>query len=381
MGGIKKVLSLLTREWCKECKIHIVSFAPIGTHYEIFGKSTQHIFPNFNNILSDENIYFLSQIIQHEKIDIIFHPFTMNNELTKLCVRVKQKENIKLISAIHFSITYKTDLIKNSFFNKYRLGYNPIKWAVDLLLYCKYYIITRQKVYNEYRSTYRYLIKNSDKVVVLSYDSAQTIKRIAQIDKKEENKISYINNPVLIQNEEIPNKKNKIIWCGRLDFAAKRVDRIIDIWKTVTTKNPKWELIVIGDGNLEYFKKIAKKQHIDNIKFVGSCDPFDYYKDGAIFCLTSTSEGWPMVLMEALSMECIPIAYNSFATAAEIIRNNNGVLVTPFNKQEYIDKLQTLISDGKFRELLKSNCRESIKAYSHEIIVNKWMKLFIEVTR
>lgn len=55
-------------------------------------------------------------------------------------------------------------------------------------------------------------------------------------------------------------KGKKILWCGRLDFSAKRVDRIIDIWEELAPKNPDWELIVIGDGNIEYFKNSQRRR-------------------------------------------------------------------------------------------------------------------------
>lgn len=108
----------------KKMRYIIASFAPKGINYYIFGNSVQYIFPNINKISSNENFLFLSNIIRKNNIDIILHPYTMNDELTEFCVSIKKTENVRLVSAIHFSITYKDDLIRHSLFNEYRLGNN-----------------------------------------------------------------------------------------------------------------------------------------------------------------------------------------------------------------------------------------------------------------
>lgn len=137
----------------------------------------------------------------------------------------------------------------------------------------------------------------------------------------------------------------------------------------------------MGSGNVESFKQLADKMHISNIKFTGSCDPTDYYKKGDIICMTSSAEGWGMVLIEGMQNGCVPIAYNSFSSLTDIIENNiNGFTVTPFNRKEYIEKLETLMSDTELREKFAKKGFESIKRFDHKLIAKQWIDLFKEVT-
>lgn len=73
--------------------------------------------------------------------------------------------------------------------------------------------------------------------------------------------------------------------------------------------------------------------------------------------------------MEAQTSGFVPIAFDSFTSASEIIIDGkNGILVSPFNKKEYIYKLQELISNGTLRNTLSNNAKEHVKSFSHNII-------------
>lgn len=379
IGGIKRVISILTNEWCRDCSITIISFAPQDTRYEIFGNVAQYIFPNPNNILSRKNHEFFSNVIEKEHIDIILHPYTLTSEINQLCYNIKELTGVKLISALHFAITYNSDILKSYFFNKYRIGKKPIAWIREAMLYIKYQLVTKRKVKKQYANTYNYIINNSDKVVVLSSSHIDALKQVCKNENIDN--VLYINNPAIIANSPtLINKQKKILWCGRLEYSTKRTDRIMDIWKDIAPKYPEWELIIMGSGNVESFKQLADKMHISNIKFTGSCVPTEYYKKGDILCMTSSTEGWGMVLIEGMQYGCVPIAYNSFSSLTDIIENNkNGFTVTPFNKQEYIEKLETLMNDTELRERFAQNGCESIKRFDHKLIAKQWIDLFKEV--
>ena len=140
---VSECLSILTEEWKEKCNVTIISLAPAGTEYkEYFQSCNQYVFPNFGNVDSTENNAFFADIVKKENIDIILHPYVTNYGLNQLCVNICKKCNIKLITALHFSVTHNNDILKSYFFNHYRLGKNPIKWLKEILLYTKYHIKT-----------------------------------------------------------------------------------------------------------------------------------------------------------------------------------------------------------------------------------------------
>ncbi len=381
MCGIKRVLSILTNEWIGKCNITIVSVSPQGTKYNYFGDVKQYILPDNVNLLSEENHKYFCEIVKHEYINIILNPYAHIKELTQLCIDIKNREGIKFITALHFSITHDVDILNSYFFNKYRVENKPVAWIKECFLFLKYHLYTKQKIKSYNFNYYNQLIEDSDKLVLLS-DSLIHDLEVATKRKSIKNVIA-INNPMANTIENATTEKGKkILWCGRLEYNMKRTDRILDIWKDFAPQHTDWELIIMGSGDVKHFETQAKNMNLTNITFTGSCDPDEYYKNGAILCMTSSTEGWPMVLMEAMSKGCIPVAYNSFTSLKDIITNDvNGCLVSPFNKKEYIKKVEKLISDDKYAHKLRVNAIETIKKFNKVVIAQKWLDLFEEVTK
>ena len=96
--------------------------------------------------------------------------------------------------------------------------------------------------------------------------------------------------------------------------------------------------------------------------------------------MTSSSEGFGVVLIEAMQNGAVPIAFNSYLSITDIIDNTkNGILVTPMDIDEYVDKLSILIDNNDLRLQLAKEGLIKSKKFSIEIIGNKWLKLFDEV--
>ena len=133
----------------------------------------------------------------------------------------------------------------------------------------------------------------------------------------------------------------------------------------------------MGSGNIGYFKAFTQKKNIPNVVFTGSCDPYDYYKESSILCLTSSAESWGMVLVEAQMFGCIPIAYDSYSSLGEIITDNlNGFKITPFNKKEYAERLEWLMNNEMERERLAMGCLNSVPKFASIVIAQQWINLF-----
>lgn len=61
-------------------------------------------------------------------------------------------------------------------------------------------------------------------------------------------------------------------------------------------------------------RKQIKKQNIKQVTLCGyTSDPQEVYKDASILCLTSSFEGWGLVLAEAHNNGVVPIAFECSA--------------------------------------------------------------------
>lgn len=379
IGGIKRVSSILAKEWIKSHNVHFLGASPAGNQIkEICGIPQTHL-PVPEEINSDKNLDFFIRFVNENKIDIILHQHSDNLSFTELCINVKKKTGIKLITTRHFAISHNEDITKHAFFIKYKLQKSPIAWLKDFLFFIKYHLYKgRRNIKNDNR-LYKHIISNSDKFVLLSDSFVKELETRLDLTEAEKDKICAINNPIELVKHKITPKKKRVLWCGRVEYGTKRVDRIIEIWKNIASRHPDWDLYIMGSGNIEIFKAITQKYNIRNIVFTGSCNPYDYYKDGSILCMTSSAECWGMVLVEAQMFGCIPIAYDSYSSLGDIITDNvNGFKIAPFNKKQYAKRLEWLMENEDERNKMLEECQQSVKRFDVSIIAQKWIDLFNE---
>jgi len=96
--------------------------------------------------------------------------------------------------------------------------------------------------------------------------------------------------------------------------------------------------------------------------------------DASFLLLTSTSEGFPLVLIEAMAAGCIPIAYDVPYGPADIIRDGrNGFLVPPGDQAalaEAIAKLQGMPPRRVTR--MRRDARRAASAFSDLAVTRAW---------
>ena len=377
IGGIKRVSSILAKEWIKECNVCFLAFSPKDNQVKEIEGIPQYHFPLPENILAEENVDYFTQFIKEHNIDIILHQHCDNVQFTDLCIRVAKKENIKLITTLHFSITHKNDIAKKAMFIKHKLGASPIAWIKDAIFFLKYHLCIKYRNTRKDRFLYRNLIENSSRLVLLSPTFIPILSKQLKLTNSELKKITAISNPIEIQEHKITEKKKRVLWCGRVEYGTKRVDRMLEIWRTIAPRHSDWELCILGSGNIDYFRKLAEHHKIPNVHFTGFCNPYDFYKDSSILCMTSSTEGWGMVLVEAQMFGCVPIAYNSYSSLGEIITDGiNGYTIPAFNRKRFAERLEWLMEHDTEREDMISACLESVKRFDASIIAREWMELF-----
>lgn len=378
LGGVKRVSSILGNEWKKEgCAVQFMTYlSGSDFRFDNIEGIAQSFLPNNKVIDCTENFDYFVQYVRENKIDIILHQFADSEELTRLCAKVKKETGVKLISTLHFSITHLNDIAKEMFFVKYRLGSNPINYLRDVLLWGNYWLRNRRKISKENRRKLLEAYLCSDKVMLLSENYIPLFETAVGI-KDEEKKLVAINNPSIQLERVVSEKEKRVLWCGRVEFGVKRVDRMMRIWKRVSHNFPDWQLDVLGSGDIDFFRNLAKKYGIQNINFVGFCNPQEYYDRGAILCMTSSTEGWGMVLVEAQSNGVVPMVYNSYASATDIIDNGkNGFLVKAFDEDEYVENLMMLMRDENMRLRMAELAKESVRKFDSKKIAQQWIDLF-----
>jgi glycosyltransferase involved in cell wall biosynthesis len=169
-----------------------------------------------------------------------------------------------------------------------------------------------------------------------------------------------------------------ILAVGRLQD-VKGFDLLINAFKALDSQTT--DLIIVGDGParknlLELTQKLnlTNRVHLPGRK----SNMQDYYDQCEIFVLSSRNEGYPNVLIEAMSSGCASVAFNCETGPSEIIADGiNGMLVENGNVERLAEAINAVVNDPTLREKLASNAKLIGAANSIDKIGKKWEELII----
>lgn len=256
------------------------------------------------------------------------------------------------------------------------------KWTLKQTV-LKYltYMLGKHFIQSMLHSKYTLPYGKADRIVLLSQGLIPAYQAIAPGD---EQFFTAIPNALSFPAETIsPSKRHEVLVVARLDDWHKRIFDILRIWRLLQHKvHNDWTLHILGDGtDLPFYKSYVRHHNIPNIVFEGRKDPFPLYQRASLFAMTSACEGWGLTLTEAQSCGCIPVVYDTFCAAHDIIEDGkNGCLVEADNQAQFVATLMQLMQDEARRERMSEQAILSCQRYSVDNIAKKWNDLFEELT-
>jgi glycosyltransferase involved in cell wall biosynthesis len=192
-------------------------------------------------------------------------------------------------------------------------------------------------------------------------------------------KVTVIPNPLPPDMGGVYEKKKTLLYVGRLENSQKQVDLLLGAWQRLCDRFPEWELLITGDGpDGEKLRQMAGKNNLKNIRFTGYADPVPYYKEAAIFCMTSLYEGFGMVLIEASSFGCVPVCFNFIPSEDLVEHEKNAFIVKQGDVEKYAETLERLMSHSEILPPLGEAARQNAQRFSIENIGQQWLKLLEE---
>lgn len=276
---------------------------------------------------------------------------------------------IKVISVIHTNPLMNYNHLLNDLLT---LRNNSLLERMKRIVRCLLYLRVKKQLKEYIDKRFGNIILSSDKILMLSPYYVQSLKNFGI---SVENKFDYVYNPNSFPLQtSLFKKKKEIIYVGRLDNRSKKVGRLIKVWSKVGKKYPDWNLTIVGDGpDRNQLEVLKKKYQVGNLTFEGFQSPIEYYKRASIICMTSSFEGFPMVLVEAMQFGCVPIAFDSFEAIHDvIIPEKTGELVKPFKIKDYINKLSNLIDDDTKRTTMSDAASMYVARFDVKTIADRW---------
>lgn len=242
----------------------------------------------------------------------------------------------------------------------------------------------------------RLLYKNANQCVLVS----KAMQKDLYMYSSDANSL-VINNPFDLNNiEELSNmnsfekkfsfsKHKKYLICAGRFITIKNFDVVI---KSLNYLEDTIELILLGDGEeKEGLIKLAYELGLkDRVHFLGNIkNPFQYIKKADIFILSSKTEGFPMVLIEAMACKVPIISTHCKSGPSEIfnvdefeweeegiMKTEYGILTKIGDPKLLSEAIIELLSDPALRAKYISNGQVRMHDFSKEAIVSKYIDSF-----
>jgi len=191
-------------------------------------------------------------------------------------------------------------------------------------------------------------------------------------------RVVYIPNFLEHFPENTDTRREKIVLAvGRLD-EVKRFDLLIREFAKLHGRAEQWTLRIAGDGkereNLEGLIKELGAE--DFISLLGRLDSTEVEREmlsASIYAMTSSSEGFPFVLLEAQSCALPVVAFDVRVGPGAILRDGeNGFLVPEGEHEMFRTRLKELMDDGELWKRVSDNAKETADGFSMEKVREIW---------
>ena len=217
--------------------------------------------------------------------------------------------------------------------------------------------------------------KNYNTIVVLNEDEKSFYNN---------KNITIIPNPAEISKYRANLNSKKIIAAGRIS-PVKNFGDLIDVFSKLSIEFPSWELHFFGLDYLGTQEKLEEKMFnlkLENkIKFKGiSADLKKEMQNYSIYAMTSETECFPMVLLEALSVGLPIVSYDCPTGPQHIVKNGEDSFLIPNkNLDIFTEKLKLLMRYEDIRQKMGEKALENVKRLDVDIVMKQWQNLLAKL--
>lgn len=175
-------------------------------------------------------------------------------------------------------------------------------------------------------------------------------------------------------------QEKRLISVGRLSKEKGQLD-LLRIFNRISHKHKDWVLDIVGDGpERETLEAYIKSHNLEEKVTLHGFQNKEYIdkllQKSSIYIMTSFTESFGIVLLEAMSHGLPCIAFSSAEGAREIITSGkNGYLIKNRSYTAIIKKIEDLMKNQEVRKSLGKAARASVKQYTKEFVQEDWYNL------
>jgi glycosyltransferase involved in cell wall biosynthesis len=173
-----------------------------------------------------------------------------------------------------------------------------------------------------------------------------------------------------------------VVAAGRLE-PQKAFDRLIRAYAPLVASHPDWRLDIYGSGS----SRAKLQELIDQLGVGTKITLRGYNRDlrsvlaqSSIYALSSAFEGFPMVLLEAMSVGLPMVAYDCPRGPAEVVRDGmNGRLIPDGDEPAFTAALAELMDSTQLRQRMGAESLAGAGDYAMPSIVERWQQVLAGV--
>lgn len=219
----------------------------------------------------------------------------------------------------------------------------------------------------------------ASEVVTIDNETCRSIRKYLP-----DTKVVYIPNPVDISKlpEPADKKSKKVVFLGWL-IKEKGIEELLLAWKQVFEKHTDWALLLVGPCLPKYLAYLREKYSFEGVNYEGEKnheEAMNLLNSSEIFILPSYTEGFPNVILEAMTLSK-PIIATKVGAIPDMLENDCGVLINKEDSSDIVKALEGLIADKNRRVLLGNNAMRKIRThYCVELVFQEYMREWKQLT-
>jgi glycosyltransferase involved in cell wall biosynthesis len=174
-----------------------------------------------------------------------------------------------------------------------------------------------------------------------------------------------------------------VLAAGRFAY-QKGFDLLLAAWAEVAADHPDWRLRLCGAGSLkgDLQAQIETLGLEEAVCLEGPADMAEAMASASIYALSSRFEGFPLILLEAMSKGMAVVSFDCPTGPGEIIDDHrDGLLVPPGDVEAFAAGLRELIEDETLRRRCGTAAPATARRYTIEAVGARWDALLEQLWR